>query len=374
MRRTTRLAGAATAAALLLAPVPASAAAPAAPRLELPAPTGPNPVGTGSLHLRDESRPDPWVPTGARELMITVWYPAAEAVGEPARYLSPAESRLFLELQAEHGTPPVDDPEVLSTVATHAKVDAPPQRTPDGHPLVVLSPGFSFPRATMSGMAEDLASRGYVVAAIGHDHEAAGIEFPDGHVTECDACETADLAGVVRGRSLDVRFFLDEFLEDPRFGPLVDPDSIGMVGHSIGGASAAETMHDDPRIDAGADLDGTFFAPVEPLDRPFLLLGAGAHGPGGVDDSWDRTWERLHGWKRWITLNGSGHSTAIDLSVLADQLGIERPGEPLSGARGTELGDRYVAAFLDRHLRGLPQPVLDGPTEQNPEALFWHQD
>ncbi|WP_258341559.1 hypothetical protein [Saccharopolyspora gregorii] len=35
-------------------------------------------------------------------------------------------------------------------------------------------------------------------------------------------------------------------------------------------------------------------------------------------------------------------------------------------------GVRYVAAFLDRHLRGLPRPVLDGPTEQNPEALFWH--
>ena len=74
------------------------------------------------------------------------------------------------------------------------------------------------------------------------------------------------------------------------------------------------------------------------------------------------TWERLHGWKRWITLNGSGHG-----------YGIHRPGTPQPGARGAEPGNRYVAAFLDQHLRQLPQPILDRPTEQNPEVLFWHR-
>jgi hypothetical protein len=43
----------------------------------LPAPTGPHPVGTVSLHLVDESRPDPVAGRGHhRELMVSVWYPS----------------------------------------------------------------------------------------------------------------------------------------------------------------------------------------------------------------------------------------------------------------------------------------------------------
>ncbi|GAB2669412.1 lipase [Saccharopolyspora gloriosae] len=373
-----RTTGALLAATLLCLAVPATAVAEpprSEPALALPEPSGPHPVGSTALHLRDESRADPWVPAERRELVLTVWYPAAEPVGEPTRYVSPAESRLFVELQEEHGAQPVEPPEILSTVGTHAKVGAPALRTPEGHPLVVLSPGFSWPRATLSGMAEELAGRGYVVADIGHDHESAGTEFPDGRVTECVACETQDMAKVVRGRSDDVRFVLDELARAPEFGELVDERRIGMVGHSIGGASALESMLADPRIDAGVNLDGTFFEPpAGGLDRPFLMFGSGAHGPGGTDSTWDATWEGLRGWKRWITLNGSGHGSATDLSMLVNQYGIEFPGEPLPGARGAELGNRYVAAFLDLHLRGRAQPILDGPTTENPEALFWHHD
>ena len=30
----------------------------------------------------------------------------------------------------------------------------------------------------------------------------------------------------------------------------------------------------------------------------------------------------------------------------------------------------YVAAFFDLHLRGIPEPVLDGPTSAYPEVSF----
>jgi len=50
----------------------------------LPEPTGPCPVGTTALWLTDTSRPDPWVAGAlARELMVSLWYPAAAAGGEP---------------------------------------------------------------------------------------------------------------------------------------------------------------------------------------------------------------------------------------------------------------------------------------------------
>jgi hypothetical protein len=49
----------------------------------LPGPTGPHPVGTTSVYLKDTSRPpDPWVPeVNARELMVSLWYPATSPNG-----------------------------------------------------------------------------------------------------------------------------------------------------------------------------------------------------------------------------------------------------------------------------------------------------
>ena len=55
----------------------------------LPEPTGPCPVGIAALHLTDTSRPDPWaVGMTARELMVSLWYPAVPSDGRRAQYMS----------------------------------------------------------------------------------------------------------------------------------------------------------------------------------------------------------------------------------------------------------------------------------------------
>src|ERR1700756_2436457 len=109
----------------------------------LPEPTGPRPVGTTSLWLTDTSRPDPWaVGVTVRELMVSLWYPAATPDGRRARYMTPAESELQLTSRDITGVPP----DVLSTVRTHAAVDATPAGPARALPLAVLSPGFTSPR------------------------------------------------------------------------------------------------------------------------------------------------------------------------------------------------------------------------------------
>ena len=71
----------------------------------LPEPTGPNLVGTVSVWLTDTSRPDPWVSgVNARELMVSLWYPAVPSDGRRARYMTPVESELQLE-QGHHRHP-----------------------------------------------------------------------------------------------------------------------------------------------------------------------------------------------------------------------------------------------------------------------------
>ena len=89
----------------------------------LPEPTGPSPVGSTSVHLTDASRPDPWAAgVNARELMVSLWYPAVPSDGPRARYMTPAESELQLTSRGITGVPP----DALSTVRTNAAADAGP--------------------------------------------------------------------------------------------------------------------------------------------------------------------------------------------------------------------------------------------------------
>ena len=347
----------------------------------LPEPTGPCPAGTTSLYLKDTSRPDPWAAgVSARELMVSLWYPAAPSDGRRARYMTPAESELQLTSRGITGVPP----DALSTVRTNAVSDATPAGRQRSLPLVVLSPGFTNSRSTLTALAEDLASHGYVVAGIDHTYESYATAFPDGRVTTCLAREAPRRdrgEKVVAGRAADVSFVLNELTgaHPPWPGAaLIDPSRIAMAGHSIGGAAAISAMLADSRIRAGIDMDGATHAqiPDEGLSRPFLFLGKqssytpGIRGKqGGPAITWERDWKLLTGWKRWLLVAGAIHASFTDLALLADQIGIDT-GAGLPGARSLDITRAYVRAFFDQHLRSKPQALLDQPSPRYPEVTF----
>ncbi len=361
-------------------PLPAPGHTPA-----LPEPTGPSPVGTTSVWLTDTSRPDPWAPgVNARELMVSLWYPAAPSDGPRARYMTPAESELQLTSRGITGVPP----DVLSTTRTNAVAGATPAGRQRGLPLVVLSPGFTNHRSALTGLAEDLASHGYVVAGIDHTYESYGTAFPDGRVTTCLARQAPRRGRgekVVAGRAADVRFVLGRLTgAHPAWpgGALIDPSRIGMAGHSAGGAAAIAAMLADSRIRAGADMDGATHAaiPAHGLSRPFLFLGkqssytpgkrpTGIVGKPGPVTTWEHDWKLLTGWKRWILVAGAVHASFTDLALLADQAGVDI-GTGVRGARSLDITRAYVRAFFGHHLRGTPQALLDRPSPRYPEVSF----
>ncbi|MFI7454774.1 alpha/beta hydrolase [Nonomuraea sp. NPDC049714] len=333
---------------------PSPAASTGAPAL--PAPTGALPVGTTALYLKDASRPDPWVPEAkARELMVTLWYPARTGAGRRAPYMTAKESELTLRGKRVTGAPY----DMLSRTRTNASSDVEPAGRKGGLPLVVLSPGFTMPVSTLTSLAEDLASHGYVVAGIDHAHESYATTFPDGRIATCVACDSDTDPGfgtrVVQGRAADVSFALDRLTGSrPAWdgSGLIDRSRIAMAGQSIGGAGSVAAMLRDTRVRAGIDLDGTTYAriPKSGLSRPFLFVGSPEHVPGGRDNSWDRDWKLLTGWKRWLTVEGANHQSFTDVPVLAGSLGVPAPGG-LSAARSAEITRAYVRAFLDLHLR-----------------------
>jgi predicted dienelactone hydrolase len=365
----------AAAAAGAVAGGPTSAGAPSSddvPALSLPEPTGHLPVGMTPIHLVDEERADPWRPEERRELMVSLWYPAVPN-GEPTPYTTEAVSAAIIE---GAGLPVA--PDVLTAVETHSSDHA--RALPGRRPLVVLSPGAGLSRESLTALAEDLASRGYVVAGVDHTYEARAVEFPDGRVAGCLLCErenSAELgAQVARGRSADLGFVLDELTHGRlwRHAPAIDGRHIAVVGHSLGGAAAAVAIADDPRVDAGINMDGTFQVdfPEAGMDRPYLMLGGASHEPGASDGTdWPDNFARL-GAGQWLQVPTAHHGSFTDQLLLLDQLGTPLPGGFVGGARGIEITNVYVGAFLDRHLRAMESPLLDGPTDAYPEVEFRH--
>ncbi|MYS85517.1 alpha/beta hydrolase family protein [Embleya scabrispora] len=354
---------------LLAAGVSAAGAGTSAPPTapDVPAPTGHRPFGIKTLHLVDAGRLDPWCPqpSAPRELMVSVRYPALSAKGPKEAYASEALSTALVGDGA------------FALIGTHAIADAPP--APGARPLIVLSPDFGESRVTLSATAEDLASHGYVVATVDHAHESA-VEFPGGRIETCAARAAVDDDLIVRTRSADLRFVIDR-LTGPGTGLFVDRTRIGVAGHSIGGASVVRAMRDDPRIDAAVDLGGGFLAAAlgPELNRPVLLLGP-RHGPGtehGAD--WARARPGFTGWKRRLDVIGAGRLSFGDKPWIVDGFGLRERMPPeqagprygtLDGIRATAITRAYVAAFFDRHLRGTPTRLFDGPTSAYPEVTL----
>ncbi|MET9400757.1 alpha/beta hydrolase [Kitasatospora sp. NPDC002965] len=375
--------------ALLLALAgPAAAAAPPAPTPgaaghrppaggapRVPAPTGHQPVGVTDVRLVDDSRPDPWrAGTPSRELMVTVRYPTGTTRGSHPAYVSPELSDALYRGLFD-----------ASTVRTNALADAPPAR--GRLPLVVLSPGFGNSRTSLTALSEDLASRGYAVAVVDHTYETS-VQFPDGRIEPCLICgEPEDPwafgVDVSRSRARDLRFVIDRFTAPGR-GPVrglsIDPARIGAAGHSLGGAGSLEAMREDGRIRAAANLDGTVFVPpAEGLSRPVLLLSARLGGSAESTANWEDTWNRLGGWRRWLDLPEAGHLSFSDVHWQVDAFGVrdQLPPELADESFGTIRGTRalaatraYLGAFLDRHLRDRPGPLLDRPSRAYPDVRF----
>ena len=85
------------------------------------------------------------------------------------------------------------------------------------HPLIVMSGGYNTHGLWHLAHLKALAAHGYIVVDIFHGDGRSGL-----------------FAGNLALRALGLRAALDHVLQDPDFGPAIDPDRIGATGESAG--------------------------------------------------------------------------------------------------------------------------------------------
>jgi predicted dienelactone hydrolase len=184
-------------------------------------------VGIKTLHLVQHAQFDVLAydaargsaPLADRVLSVDLWYPARPRPGAPRAVY-----------RASFPSEPPAAPASYSVPGIAVR-DAPPSGT--NWPLVIVSHGYSNDPAAMTWLTENLASKGYVVAAIRHD---------DPPITD----RTRVPQPLMR-RPLDIAFVARTLQSKLAADHLVDPARTALVGYSMGGYGVLTA--------AGATLD-----------------------------------------------------------------------------------------------------------------------
>jgi hypothetical protein len=251
----------------------------------LPPATGPFAVGKVTVHWTDESRIEPLSPNHEpREVMVDIWYPAEPSNAAPAEYLDAAGYEKAMGADGFQSFFRDASETLRQGVKTHAFAAAPYARSAKQSPVLIFSPGGGMVREIYAAQFEDLASHGYVVAAISHPYDAIVTLFPNGrHIAYSEQRwpKPPSLEGEANLNQLewhanDMRFVLDELTRANLAGSSalpfaghLDLTHVGAFGHSFGGIAAGHACQLDRRFKACVNEDGTV------AKRPLFLDGRG---------------------------------------------------------------------------------------------------
>lgn len=359
--------------------------------ITLPTPTGSFAVGRAIYDWTDDAHSDALapVPGTKRELLVWIWYPAAAgqsgAVADdyvPAQLRAPARAAggpLVLRVLSWVFSLLTRD---LSRAHGHSlrNADVSPQQR--SYPVVIMRAGMSVGVMNYSTLAEDLASHGYVVVGFDAPYRTIEVVFPDGRVIERRPENNPELFSgeemirlankLLAAWTEDIAFVLDRLERlnasdaSGKFTGRLDMTRVGVFGHSLGGATAAQFCSEDIRCKAGIDVDGAPLGSViqTGMHKPFMILLSGQGDfssdaeirqiMADIQSIYDRlpANERLR-----IVIRGANHFTFSDDGALLKshlmrgllrvfgKLGID-------GRRQLAVTAYCVHSFFDAYLKG----------------------
>lgn len=280
------------------------------PQFNPVASTGSYAVNTTSVTFVDASRVDPFSMTGEnRKLTVQFWYPAIE-----------------------EGS--------------------------DAFPLAVFSHGAFGYRGSNLSTFEDLAGNGYVVCSIDHSYHAFFAQHNDGTATLVNTDFFNDAINITNGvydeettynkthewldlRAGDMNFVLNKILSNTNSEipeavySLIDPEKIGLFGHSLGGAAAAQLGRERPDVDGVIVIDGTMIGEetafknghailtTEAYPVPLLNLYNDSHYEDAklLGTAYNNLSASAHAIEAYdVVIRGSGHLNFTDLPLFSPAL------------------------------------------------------
>ena len=335
-----------------------------------------NPDQVDILALGKLSQKPDVLPRYDRPLTVETWYPAADdATGDTG-----------LKAFIRDGTTEV-------TLQGRGMIDAAPKADAGAFPLIVMSHGYPGNRFLMSHLAENLASKGYVVASIDH--------------TDSTYRTQAAFGSTLYNRPLDDLFVLDQMAKlnaDPTsaLAGRIDAGNAGLIGYSMGGYGAVITagggvteastkfgyappfetlaLHEtgtashealtDPRFKTAVAIApwgmNTGFFDAEGLagvDIPMMFIAGSNDTVAGYENGTRKIWEEASNVDRaLLTFDGGSHNTAAPIPApeesfyFNETLGFnvsEHYTDPVwDTVFMNNVAQHFVTAWMDTELKG----------------------
>lgn len=349
-----------------------------------------------STELDDTSRTDPFSPNhDNRRLMVTSFFPLDCKRTTYIPYMpdgvAAANDQQFSIFGVEDGTFESFNIESCDNPPRKNRIPESTTRDNDQYPLVIFSPGVSSSRLMYSELLAALASQGIAVVAIDHPYDANAIQYPSGEVVHGKNM-TSSMPTIMlnlKTRVEDISFVLDHVKSRSASGQnqifprgslnKVNVDKPVVIGHSFGGASAAQAMAVDSRFSGGANIDGMMFGSVvgAGFGKPFMQMKSETASEER-DSSWEQFMKNLSGWKLELLVEGMRHEGFTDLPLLFDSLpnGDELRNSAkkligtLPGRRVREIVAAYVGAAVEYFVDGQEDELLNGPSDEFPEVKY----
>jgi predicted dienelactone hydrolase len=315
------------------------------------------------------------LPRYDRPLTVEMWYPAVAG----------ASGDTTLKAFLRDGTTEV-------TLTGRAVRDAEPAKGDAAYPLVLISHGYPGNRFLLSHLAENIASKGYVVASIDH--------------TDSTYRTQAAFGSTLVNRSLDQLFVLEEMAqmagEGGDFAGLFDADNTGLIGYSMGGYGAVITAgggvteasvaypwggpHGTLGIhQAGSDSHNNLFDPriktavafgpwgmntgfwnaegLAGIKIPMLFIAGSQDDTSLYENGVRAIWENASSVERaLLTYENGGHNSGAPMPAPKESFYFneskgfdisEHYSDPVwDTARMNNIAQHFVTAWLDQRLKG----------------------
>jgi predicted dienelactone hydrolase len=331
-----------------------------------------------------------------RPLTVEIWYPAeGDAVGGTYEGVFRRDGVTQVSLEGR------------------AVRDAAPKKAGTGAwPLVVISHGYPGNRFLLSHLAENLATKGYVVASIDH--------------TDSTYNDQGKFGSTLVNRPLDQLFVLDEMARlsgdgSSFLGGLVDASNAGLVGYSMGGYGAVITAGagvTQASVDfAWGAPDGTLgihlagsqthedlsdprykavvaFAPwgmergfwdaegLKGIDIPMFFVAGSVDDVSGYEKGIKAIYEGAVNADRYLlTLDNANHNAAAPMPApaeswkVSEKLGwapFDHYADPVwDTVRMNNIAQHFATAFLGKHLKGEAQMDAYLDLVENAEDGVW---
>ena len=317
-----------------------------------------------------------------RALTLEIWYPANLRGQEPGTVYEVITR----------------NPDIRATLTGRAVRDAEPLLSEGPYPLIIVSHGYPGNRFLLSHTGENLASKGYVVAAI--DHKESTYD------------DQQAITSTLYNRPLDQRFVLNSLAQissqsEGPLGSMIDADNTGIIGYSMGGYGLVNNMGGgfseqsvggfiappnrllelhatsnsdyrsalEPRIKAGFavapwGMNAGFWESndLAGISVPAFYLAGDQDSVAGYENGTKAIFDGAVNSDRFLlTFIGAGHNAGAPIPVpeeLDNEENIEAAGhyrdQNWANVEMNNIMDHYATAWFDFYLKGINrQQVLE---------------